>query len=89
MTKAYGTLQTMLESRFGVVPPSPVAVPASLLGNKPAEDGATSLFFQHAPQVNPAVLVVVLAMVVLMWRMALLDTLTMQILRHVAQRAAA
>ena len=83
MTKAYATLQTLLATRFGVKEASVVAPAAPA-----AADAGSLLSYLQTPQSNPAVMVMIVAMFVLMWRMALLDTLAIQMLRRLAQRAA-
>ena len=51
--------------------------------SKPRDTGSLSGLFQSS-QSNPAVLIVLVAMFIIMWRMALLNALTMQIFQRMA-----
>jgi len=87
MSKAYATLKTLLETRFGVVASS--ATPNLAVGLPgPATDASSGImsFLQGSQVANPAALVVMVAMFVLLWRMAMLDALALQVLQRLAQR---
>jgi hypothetical protein len=80
MSKAYASLRTTLENRFGVVMTEAVPIVVS----RPEDGSGGFLALLQSPQANPAMIVLLLAMFVIMWRMALLNTLALQVLQRVA-----
>lgn len=92
MSKAYKTLLASLSERFGVMEastqdsldtPSQSAVMRS--NQNPIRPAAESfLALLNSPQTNPAVVVVMIAMFVLMWRMALLNSIALQAFHRIA-----
>lgn len=88
MERAYRILETTLADNFGILrseTPGSTAVvvePTAAVISKPRDTGLAGLF--QTSQSNPAVLIVLVAMFVIMWRMALLNTLTMQVFQRLA-----
>lgn len=92
MERAYRILETSLAGNFGILrsatPGSTavVAEPTAAVVSRPrdtSDSGGLATFFQTS-QSNPAVLVVLVAMFVIMWKMALLNTFTMQAFQRIA-----
>ena len=96
MQRAYKTLETILGDTFGILssltPDSGYTTSTtsgkattsltSVAGDKTSlSDDQAGALFPGQPQFNPAMLIVVIAMIVLMWRMAMLNSVTMHILK--------
>lgn len=83
MKKAYSTLQTMVQDRFGV--PLHNTTKLAAVANSKIDGTSNSVVsYLQSSQSNPAVMLVVMAMCIVLWRMALLDTLALTVLRRIA-----
>lgn len=93
MSKAYKILLASLSERFGVMgasyqttsqedsaPQSGTMTPLNAI--RPAADGFLAVL--NSPQASPAVMVVMIAVFVLMWRMALLNSIALQAFHRIA-----
>jgi hypothetical protein len=82
MSRAYKTLKTSLVDRFGVVEPSHMQTHAVHAGSE-TSSGLVALMQSHQGM-NPAVIVAFVAMFFILWRMALLDAVGMQVMKRLA-----
>lgn len=101
MSRAYCTLEGMLATKFGIITsltPNSAAkmlIPGAsdttsstndlLLPNGDAGNEGLLSFLQ-SPQSNPAVLIALIAMFIILWRMALLNTMTLHMLQRLATK---
>ena len=100
MGRAYRILESLLAAKFGIVSSATPGSIAVVGGSSTVETGVAavesssggvssgSLSFLQSPT-NPAVLIMVLAMFIILWRMAMMNTMTMQVIKRLAEASRA
>jgi VAD1 Analog of StAR-related lipid transfer domain len=101
MSRAYLTLESMLATKFGIsssltpnstaksLIPGATDIATTMNGlNLPnTTDNEGFLSFLQSPQSNPAVLIALIAMFIILWRMALLNAMTLHMFQRLATKS--
>jgi hypothetical protein len=103
MSRAYRTLEDMLATKFGILSSlTPNSSAARMLIPGAADTTITDtdlglpnsdvgnegfMSFLQSPQSNPAVLIALIAMFIILWRMALLNTITLHMFQKLATKS--
>ena len=98
MSRAYRTLESMIATKFGIsssltpnstaktLIPGTTELASSTHGLVLPEGDVGFMSFLQSPQSNPAVLIALIAMFIILWRMALLNTMTLHMLQRLATK---
>jgi hypothetical protein len=101
MSRAYRELESMLATKFGIISSlTPNSTAKSLIPGAsdssltttglvlPSNglEGEGFMSFLQSPQSNPAVLIALIAMIIILWRMALLNAMTLHMFQRLATK---